>query len=171
MSQITEQEIENVQIAWGEGIVKIGEVFKAGGDYSATAADHIDKFYNYGADRKGSVLFKPTLASKIQFRPTFEGALSYFVGGNINFPEDHGFAIKPWSNVEWESAGTHIIGNMAVAMGNYFFTIDGTSDKVKVEYSFSYTKIDKELKIILHGSHIPFYPKFIVEQSALTPVQ
>ena len=107
----------------------------------------------------GSVLFKPTLASEKQFRPDFEGALSYFVGGNTNYPEDHGFAIKPWSQVRWESVGTKIIGNMAVAMGNYFFTPTEGGEDVKVEYSFSYTKNDKgELKIILHGSHLPYSP-------------
>ena len=53
--------------------------------------------------------------------------------------------------------GTLIIGNMAVAMGNYYFTVVGTGDVVKVEYSFAYTKNDDgELKIILHGSHIPY---------------
>lgn len=155
--QITEQEILDAQQAWGEGIVKIGNVFQGKGDYSAAAEAHIDQFYNYGKDRDGSVLFKPTLAAEKQFRLTFEGALSYFVGGNSNFSEDHGFAIKPWSKVEWESMGTHIIGNMAVAMGNYYFTVVGTGDVVKVEYSFAYTKNDDgELKIILHGSHIPY---------------
>jgi hypothetical protein len=120
------------------------------------AEDHINQFYNY---QDGSVLFKPTLASEKQFRLDFEGALSYFVGGNSNYPEDHGFAIKPWSHVRWESIGTKIIGNMAIAMGNYFFTPTEGGDDVKVEYSFSYTKNDKgELKIILHGSHLPYSP-------------
>lgn len=157
---ITEKDIISAQDAWGDGIVKIGKVFQDGGDFSAAATNHIDEFYNYGTDRNGNVLFKPTLASKIQFRPTFEGALSYFVGGNLNFPEDHGFAIKPWSNVRWDRQGFHIIGNMAVAMGNYFFTVVETGDIVKVEYSFGYTKNDAgELKIILHGSHLPYSPE------------
>ena len=48
---------------------------------------------------------------------------------------------------------------MAVAMGNYFFTPTEGGEDVKVEYSFSYTKNDKgELKIILHGSHLPYSP-------------
>lgn len=158
MSQITEQEINAVQDAWGNGIVKIGKAFLDKGDYKGAAEAHIDQFYNYGPDRSGSVLFKPTLASEIQFRPTFEGALSYFVNSNSNFPEDHGFAIKPWSHVRWERHGHNIIGNMAVAMGNYFFTIHGTDDVVKVEYTFGYTKVDGELKIILHGSHLPYSP-------------
>lgn len=153
---ITEKEVLDAQKAWGEGIVKIGKVFLDKGDYMATAKDHIEKFYNY---EEGDVLFKPTLVSDKQFRKDFEGALSYFVGSNDNYPEDHGFAIKPWSDVQWENIGTKIIGNMAIAMGNYYFTMVDGGDVVKVEYSFSYTKnINGELKIILHDSHIPYTP-------------
>jgi len=153
---IIEKEILNVQNAWGEGIVKIGKVFSNQGDFREAAKSHIDEFYNY---QNGTVLFKPTLASERQFRPDFEGALSYFVGGNENYPEDHGFAIKPWTKVRWESLGTKISGNMAMAMGNYFFTPQDGGEDVKVEYSFGYTKNESgELKIILHGSHIPYSP-------------
>jgi hypothetical protein len=85
--------------------------------------------------------------------------LSYFVGGNDEYAEDGGFAIKPWSNVRWENIGTKIIGNMAVAMGNYYFTPAKGGDDVKVEYSFAYTKdANGDLKIILHDSHIPYNP-------------
>jgi len=104
-------------------------------------------------------LFKPTLASQKQIRTDFDGALSYFVGGNENYPEDQGFAIKPWNSVRWQNIGIRIIGNMAVAMGNYYFTPAKGGEDVKVEYSFAYTK-NKEgkLKIILHGSHLPYAP-------------
>ena len=152
---ITEKEVLDIQKQWGEGIVTIGEVYTAGGDYRAAATDHINKFYHYQA---GSVLFKPTLASVTQFRTDFEGALSYFVGGNEKFAEDSGFA-KSWNNVRWESTGVKSIGNMAVAMGNYYFTPTNGGDDVKVEYSFAYTKnANDELKIILHDSHFPFVP-------------
>ncbi len=154
VSTITEAEVLAAQKAWGEGIVRIGKVFTDGGDYTKAAVDHINRFYNY---QEGTVLFKPTLAAEKQFRTNFEGALSYFVGGNDNYSEDGGFAIKPWTNVRWQNIGTKIIGNMAVAMGNYWFTpADGSGD-VKVEYSFAYTKNGMgELKIILHDSHVPF---------------
>lgn len=153
-SVISVEEVEKAQKAWGEGIVKIGNAYTAKEDYKQVAKDHISEFYNYA---EGDVLFKPTLAADIQFRPTFEGALSYFVGNNSDFSEDHGFAIKPWSAVEWENIGTKIIGNMAVSMGNYYFTPAEGGDKVKVEYSFAYTKNENgDLKIILHGSHFPY---------------
>lgn len=151
---ISEKEIQEAQKAWGEGIVHIGKVFTSNGDYKEAATDHINRFYNY---QEGSVLFKPTLVSEKQFRTDFEGALSYFVGGNSNYSEDGGFAIKPWTNVRWENTGTKIIGNMAVAMGNYYFTPADGNEDVKVEYSFAYTKnADGELKIILHDSHVPY---------------
>jgi hypothetical protein len=153
---IEEQMILDTQKAWGEGIVKIGKVFTEKGDYQAAAEEHIKEFYNY---QEGDVLFKPTLVSVKQFRTDFEGALSYFVGGNRNYPEDHGFAIKPWSAVRWESTGIKIIGNMGVAMGNYFFTPTAGGDDVKVEYSFAYTtNSDGQLRIVLHDSHLPYAP-------------
>lgn len=154
--KLTEQEVLEAQKVWGNGIVHIGKVFSENGDYKAAAEKHIDDLYAYNM---GSVLFKPTLASEKQFRTDKEGALSYFVGENPKYSEDHGFAIKPWSAVRWESTGVKIIGNMAVAMGNYYFTPSEGGDEVKVEYSFAYTK-DKEgkLRIILHDSHLPYTP-------------
>ncbi|MEM7453307.1 MAG: phosphoribosyl-AMP cyclohydrolase [Planctomycetota bacterium] len=153
---IVDQLILDAQKAWGEGIVKIGKVFREGGDYKAAAEEHINEFYNY---QDGTVLFKPTLVHEKQFRTDFEGALSYFVGGNSDYPEDHGFAIKPWSDVQWENIGTKISGDMGVAMGNYFFTAVDGGDVVKVEYSFAYTiNSDGKLKIVLHDSHLPYAP-------------
>jgi hypothetical protein len=153
---ITEQEVLDAQKAWGEGIIKIGKVYSDQGDYKKAAAEHINTFYNYQA---GSVLFKPTLTSEKQFRTDFQGALSYFIGMDENYAEDHGFALKPWSNVRWENIGIKIIGNMALAMGNYYFTPAEGGDNVKAEYSFAYIK-DKEskLRIILHDSHLPYTP-------------
>jgi hypothetical protein len=153
-TKITEQEVLKAQKVWGNGIVEIGKIYDEGGDYKQAALNHIDKLYGYDL---GSVLFKPTLASEIQFRTAKEGALSYFVGGNPAYNEDHGFAIKPWSAVRWESVGIKIIGNMAIAMGNYYFTPAKGGDEVKVEYTFAYTKDENgDLKIIMHGSHLPF---------------
>ena len=153
---ISEQEIRDAQQAWGRGIVNIGKIFIENGDYRAAAEKHINEFYNYQED---TVLFKPTLVSEKQFRTDFEGALSYFVGGNDHYPEDNGFAIKPWCSVRWENIGTKIIGNMAMAMGNYYFTPADGDKVVKVEYSFGYTKnSESQLKIILHDSHVPYSP-------------
>ncbi|MEJ2333629.1 MAG: hypothetical protein P8Y08_12755 [Desulfobulbaceae bacterium] len=150
---ITAEEIAAAQKTWGDGIVAIGRAFLDKGDYVKAAENHLDTLYTFEA---GPVLFKPTKAAETQFRSTREAALSYFVGGNDNYAEDHGFAIHPWTNVRFENNANYIHGNYAVAMGNYFFTqIDGT--EVKVEYTFGYIKgADGRLKINLHHSSVPF---------------
>lgn len=154
---ITEREVVEAQKAWGEGIIAIGKVYREGGDYTAAAAAHINRFYGYDLSL---VLFKPTLASVDQFRTSFDSALSYFVGGNPSFPEDEGFAIKPWTKVRWKNYGiVNNSCNMAVAMGNYWFTpADGGAD-TKVEYSFAYVRGEQgDLKIVVHHSSVPFNP-------------
>lgn len=154
---ITEQEVIEAQLAWGEGIVNIGNVYSEGGDYRKAAADHINKFYAYDLSL---VLFKPTLAAVDQFRPSFDGALSYFVGGNASYPEDKGFAIQPWTNVRWKNAGiTNNICHMAVAMGNYYFTPAKGGAETKVEYTIGYIRdAQGDLRMTVHKSTIPFNP-------------
>lgn len=151
---ITEADVVAAQNVWGEGIVSISSIHSAGGDYEARATQHINDLYAYG---DADVMFKPTLAAEKQFRGTFEGALSYFIGSEGS--EDSGFAIKGWTHVRWESTGISTHGNTAMAMGNYYFTgPDG--DETKVEYSFGYIRNDAgELKIILHHSSVPYSPE------------
>jgi hypothetical protein len=68
-----------------------------GGDYRAVAGALIDDLYDHS---QGTVFFKPTLAyGQNAFRGTGEGTLSYFVGGDPEFPEDSGFALKHWVKV------------------------------------------------------------------------
>lgn len=150
---ITADEVAQAQKVWGQGIVAIGKEFTDKGDYVKAAENHIDTLYAFQA---GAVLFKPTKAADAQFRMDRESALSYFVGGNNKYGEDHGFAIHPWTNVRFENAATSLHGDYAVAMGNYFFTqTDGS--EVKVEYTFGYIKGDDgSLRINLHHSSIPF---------------
>lgn len=150
---ITAEEIAEAQRIWGDGIVIIGKAYTDKGDYVKAAGNHLDTLYAFEA---GTVLFKPTKAADAQFRPTREAALSYFVGGNDTYKEDHGFAIHPWTAVRFENHANYIHGDYALAMGNYFFTqLDGS--EVKVEYTFGYLKsADGSLKINLHHSSIPF---------------
>ncbi|WP_296716966.1 phosphoribosyl-AMP cyclohydrolase [Erythrobacter sp.] len=152
---ITEKEVIARQGEWGDGIVRIGKVFRDGGDYREAAADHIDEFYAYDLSL---VLFKPTLAAVEQFRSGFDGALSYFVGGNESFPEDKGFAIKPWTKVRWQNAGImNNVCHMAVAMGNYYFTPADGGAETKVEYTIGYIRdAQGKLKMAVHSSTIPY---------------
>ena len=155
MSGITKEEVEQAQAIWGQGVVDIGQVFQDGGDYTARAKAHVDALYAYEI---GDVVFKPTLAAAAQFRNDDEGALSYFVGGNQSYAEDHGFAIKPWTKVRFENCGIILLNDVALAMGNYFFT-DLSGAETKVEYSFGYVRGPSgELRINLHHSSLPYQP-------------
>ena len=151
-SKITKRDIELVQKAWGKSVVNLGKLFLQKMDVKAAAEKHVELFYNY----PGTVLFKPTKVNQIQFRKTFEGAVSYFIGENINYPEDHGFALQPWTNVRFENSEFIFSKNTAQTMGNYFFT-DLNGNETKVEYTFGYIlSEDRLLKINLHHSSIPF---------------
>lgn len=153
---ITKQEIAQAEKTWGDGVVAIGKAHADGKDYKKTTEDHIDSLYAY---QLGPVLFCPTKVSEKQFRLTREGAISYFMGGDKNFPEDKGFALQPWTKVRFENAGAYIHGDYAAAMGNYFFT-PKEGKEVKVEYTFGYIKgKDGKLKINLHHSSLPYTKK------------
>ena len=67
--------------------------------------------------------------------------------------EDAGFAInggKGWSNVVFDNHQIDVTGNVAIAMGNYFFTSAADGSKTKVEYTFGYKK-NADGK----GAHLP----------------
>ena len=147
------QEIEKAQEKWGKGIVKIGELKDSLKECRMFTIDFINKMYDY---ENGIVQFKPTKASDFQFRGDVKAALSYFIGSDSDFIEDKGFALNPWVKVDFENNSINIINDIAIAMGNYFFT-DNDGRKTKVEYSFVYKKNDiGDLKIILHHSSLPY---------------
>lgn len=149
---ITIDEVKHTQKRWGDGIVKIGEVFMNKGDYRAAALNHIMDLYDY---QDGTVLFKPTLAAVTPFRPTVEGALSYFVGGNPNYAEDKGFAIAPWTNVRFDNHNIITYGMKAIAMGHYYFT-NLQGEEVKVEYTLGFIKRGDSIKITIQDSSLPY---------------
>ena len=151
-SMVTVTEVEEAQRAWGDGIVAISEAHSSGEDYVGRAELHIESLYAY---QISPVLFKPTMAVKQQFRPTFEKALSYFTASNGACPEDNGFAINGWTNVRFENQDMVLNESTALAMGNYFFTSpDGK--EVKAEFTFGYMKDSKgSLRINVHHSSLP----------------
>ena len=147
------QEIEKAQEKWGKGIVKIGELKDSLKECRMFTINFINKMYDY---ENGLVQFMPTKASDFQFRGDVKAALSYFIGSDSDFNEDKGFALNPWVKVDFENNSINIINDIAIAMGNYFFT-DNDGGKTKVEYSFVYKKNDiGDLKIILHHSSLPY---------------
>ena len=152
-TMITLDNIKNVQKEWGDSLVKLGSLKSNKEACNNEAESLINRLYGYN---NGTVLFKPTKAKDNQFRLTFEGAKSYFIGENSNFSEDKGFAFQPWTNVRFENASVVLKKDSAIAMGNYFFT-ENNGNEVKVEYTFGYFLHEKKnLKINLHHSSLPY---------------
>lgn len=156
---ISEEEVAAAVKSWCDGVVEIGKVYSEGGDYKAKAAAFLATAYGYDLDLGANVvLFKPTKVSEVAFRPTFEGALSYFAATGV-FPEDKGFAIQPWSKVRFEISGMFITGDQATAMGHYWFTDASTGAEAKVEFTFAYVRgPGGKLRTILHHSSLPYAP-------------
>lgn len=154
---ISEAEILKAQQEWADGIVAIGKAYTDKQDYKKIAQDMINDLYAFQATK---VLFKPTKVADIQFRPTKEGTLSYFIGNNKDFPEDKGFALQPWIKVKiTNSGGMYIKNEIALAMGVYSFTTSN-GEIVDVDFSFGYIKNEQgKIKIILQHSSLPYSHK------------
>ena len=157
---ITEQQVNAAQQAWCDGLVRVAQTHAQGGDAKAEAGRMIDALYDY-AD--GKVFFKPTLAfGPRTFRPTREGALAYFVGGNPAFPEDTGFALKGWTKARYDNNaaenGIQVHGDIAITMGNVYLTgPDGKEIMVDKTFVFRRCK-DGNLRLCVHKSALPFSP-------------
>eukprot|EP00438_Fugacium_kawagutii_P009338 Skav234556 [mRNA] locus=scaffold2556:464590:468497:+ [translate_table: standard] len=157
---ISMEDVKAAQNAWADAIKKISKTYLDGGDYVAAAADAAGELYGYG---HGNVLFKPTKAKAVQFRPEASQAMSYFVGAKAvkdGIAEDGGFAINGgsgWADVVFENHQVDLNGNVAIAMGNYYFTSAADGSMTKVEYTFGYKKAqDGKVRIFLHHSSVPF---------------
>ena len=149
---ITKQEVLDIQEKWANGLLKIVETHQSNKEFTTETSDFIDDIYAYDW---GEVLFKPTLASDFQFRKDKEGALSYFIASNPKYSEDKGFALKGWKKVRWENAGVQLLADVAIAMGNYYFT--NSDGELKVEFTFVFRKDNTgKIKIVLHDSHLPY---------------
>lgn len=158
---ITYDEVNAAQQAWCDALVKIGKIKEEGGDYKAFAGQVLSEAYNYD---NGKVFFKPTLASgEKTFRNDKKGALAYFVGGDPDYPDDKGFALKPWVKARYDNAGENnegiqIYGSVAITMGNVWVT-DKDGKEVKVDKTWVFRKgKDGKLRIIVHKSALPFTP-------------
>jgi hypothetical protein len=155
-ANISEAEVLSAQKAWGDALVAISTEFKKGGQKAASvlAGKVIDQAYGYNL---GPVLFKPTLTEAPQtFRIDRAGALAYFVGGDKNYPNDTGFALKGWTKVAISNVALHINGDVATTMGNVMLTNkDGTITTVDKTWTFKKTD-DGKLRIVLHHSSLPF---------------
>lgn len=158
---ISEAQVNAAQQAWCDGLVRVSTVHAQGGDAKAAAGQMIDDLYDYS---EGVVFFKPTLAHGPRtFRPTREGALAYFVGGDPNFSEDTGFALKGWTKARYDNNaaenGIQIHGDIAITMGNVYLTgPDGT--EIMVDKTFVFRRgADGTLRLCVHKSALPFSPE------------
>ena len=158
---ITQAEVLAAQKEWGDAIVRISKTYLDGGDYVGAAGKAADQLYGYG---RSDVLFKPTKAAEAPFRPTAEGALSYFIGGDKvagGFSEDKGFALGPggvgWKKVIFDNNKVTFNGATAQAMGEYYFYSAADDSVAKVEYTFGYKRNeDGKMRIYLHHSSLPY---------------
>lgn len=149
----TREEIEKAQSDWAEGVVEVGRAQSEGANPADVARRLVRTLYAYD---QGPVLFKPTRAADVPFRLTEEGAVSYFVGGHDDFPEDTGFALQPWTEVHFDNAGVQLHACYAVAMGHYTF-VPKEGEALTVEYTFGYVPDAEGLpRIDLHHSSLPF---------------
>jgi len=149
---ITINDVQTAQEAWGDAVVAIGE---ADGDLEELAEEIARTAYAFDL---GPILFKPTLASVVPFRPDLEGTVSYFVAANEEFSEDSGFALRPWSNVRFDNHTVKFFENIAITMGHYYFTGPDGSE-TKVEYTKGYVKTpDDRVLIFLQDSSLPYAP-------------
>lgn len=153
---ISESEVTAAQQAWCKALVDIGSTYQREGQPAAKAlaAKVIDAAYGY---QMGAVLFKPTLTVNPQtFRTTRAGALAYFVGGDPNYPQDQGFALKGWTRCEVANAGIFIAGDSATTMGKVHFT--GKDGKVtSVDKTWKFVKDDAgQLRIVVHHSSLEY---------------
>ena len=153
---LSEQEVLAAQKGWCQALVDISKTHEEKGQAAAKslAKNVIDAAYGY---QMGAVLFKPTLTVKPQtFRPTSEGALSYFVGGDSNFPSDTGFALKGWQKCEIDNNAVFIAGDSASTIGKVHFTAkDGSV--TSVDKTWGFVKDDAgDVRIVLHHSSLEY---------------
>ena len=150
---LSEADIVAAQREWEAGLLDIARTREVHGAEAARAraARMIDRLYAYAW---GPVLFKPTLAGGTQtFRTTRAGALAYFAGGDANFPDDSGFALKPWRGVRIQNIGLQIRHDTAMVMSRAVLT-DADGRVTEVDKTWGYRRGPEGVRIVLHHSSL-----------------
>ena len=76
---------------------------------------------------------------------------------------------KDGLNVVFENHKIDITGDVAVAMGTYYFTNATDGSKAKVEYTFGYKRnADGKVRIFLHHSSVPYSVPAATASAAIT---
>ncbi len=83
-------------------------------------------------------------------------ALAYFVGGDPEYPNDKGFALKGWTSCVAEDNAIIILGESATSLGKVRITNkDGSI--VTVDKTWQYVKDrDGNLRIVVHHSSLEY---------------
>ena len=153
-NMISEPEVIAAQQAWCKALLDISASYDQYGKQAANdlASKVIDDAYFY---QDGPVLFKPTLTTNPHtFRTTKEGALSYFVGGNPNFPNDKGFALGGWQKCEVDNAAINISADSASTLSKVHFT-NKNGEVTTVDKSWKFVKDNAgKLRIVVHHSSL-----------------
>tara|TARA_B100000686_G_scaffold319189_1_gene369689 strand:- start:579 stop:1013 length:435 start_codon:yes stop_codon:yes gene_type:complete len=118
--------------------------------------DQLLDLYDFGTS-EAPLLFKPTLSDVI--RLDRKATRSYFVGGDPNYPDDHGFLNPGWKSVDFNTSAGPIptAGGGYMDMGKYTF-IDEKDNNTEADYTFVYHKFDGCVRIALHHSSLTWLP-------------
>ena len=142
--KMTKAEVVSAQRAWAKAVVE-------------QDVEELLALYDFGGAAE-PLLFKPTLADVIRLDEA--GARSYFVGGNPDYPNDHGFLKNGWKHVDFQSAVGPILkaGGLGYKdMGHYTF-VNERGDATRADYTFAYHKLGGRVLISLHHSSLTWIP-------------
>ena len=143
---INETDVKLFVDSWKQGVLDIKNVYDNKGDYQERASKFLETHYLFETE---SVLFKPTLTREEIFRNSFDRALSYFIGGDID--EDKGFAIQELKSIDTNQINILIEDELAIAMGVLSFKSD---EVLKVAFTFMLKESNSNLKIKVHHSSL-----------------
>ena len=141
---INETDVKLFVDSWKQGVLDIKNVYDNKGDYQEQASKFLETHYLFETE---SVLFKPTLTCEEIFRNSFDRALSYFIGGDID--EDKGFALREWKSINTDQINVLIEDVLIIAMGVLSFKSD---EVLKVAFTFILKESNSVLKIKVHHS-------------------
>lgn len=143
--KISESDITRFQNNWSQSIIGIGSAYKSGRDYKSLATSHIENFYAFDHSK---VILRHTKDDISTIKTTFEGTLDFLISNNPDSNNLTGFALKPWKDIQWQTAGIiNETGKVALAMGHYTFT-DNEGITTEFDYTLSLER-NKEDKIMI----------------------
>tara|TARA_B100000941_G_scaffold200375_1_gene145593 strand:+ start:1354 stop:1797 length:444 start_codon:yes stop_codon:yes gene_type:complete len=143
---INETDVKLFVDSWKQGVLDIRNVYHNKGDYQEQASEFLKTHYLFDTE---CVFFKPTLTREEIFRNSFDGALSYFIGGDID--EDRGFALQEWKSINTDQINILIEDVLIIAMGVLSFE---SNEVLKVAFTFILKESNSDLKIKVHHSSL-----------------